>query len=182
MNNLTESNMQPIDEEKISFLYTALKEAQDDMRTYDTKAEVVGIGFILSIGIISSLGSLIKTSPAPEFGSAAIIVSWLLVILPVILFGTVLYPTRKMAPEVAKNRQKVSGLFHMNLNEVESVDEYLEKMGSIDIKQELAYELLKVSSLRDVKRRRFLHALIASGFGFICLFLSQLSRTMDILA
>ena len=34
----------------------ALKEVQDTVRAYDTKAQIVGVGFIFSIGIITGLG------------------------------------------------------------------------------------------------------------------------------
>ncbi len=34
----------------------ALKEVQDTVRAYDTKAQIVGVGFIFSIGIITGFG------------------------------------------------------------------------------------------------------------------------------
>jgi hypothetical protein len=154
------------------FLYVALKEAQDNIRTYDTKAQIVGIGFIFTIGLLFKLVEFIEVSNGYNF--VLMLVTWTLVIIPAVLFGSVLYPTRKVAPKVTKNKQVVKGLFYMNLFEVESVNDYVHKLNSMDVAQELSYELLKVSYLRDLKRKRFLQALSAASLGFLILFMIQL--------
>lgn len=157
---------------KQTFLYAALKEAQDNIRTYDTKAQIVGIGFIFTIGLLFKLVGSIEQSV--NFKSMYILLSWLLILIPAVLFGSVLYPTRKVAPKVLKNKNIVKGLFYMNLFEVENVNGYVDKLNTMDVEQEISYELLKVSYLRDFKRKRFLQALSAASFSFVILFFIQL--------
>ncbi len=44
--------------EQLSFLMSALEEAQSSIRAFDTKAQIVGIGYIFTVGIITSIGSM----------------------------------------------------------------------------------------------------------------------------
>ena len=55
---------------------------------------------------------------------------------------------------------------------------YLHNISSFDISNELAYELFKVSDLRELKRKRFLRALFCAGIALLILFFGQLSRMM----
>jgi uncharacterized membrane protein (UPF0136 family) len=95
-----------------------------------------------------------------------------LIIIPVVVFGSVLYPTRRVAPEVLKNKAHVQGLFYMNHQE--TVTDYVSQIKGMDIQQELSYELLKVSYLRDLKRRRFLQAMMMAAISLVTLFVIQL--------
>jgi hypothetical protein len=161
-------------EHKSQFLYAALKEAQDNIRTYDTKAQIVGIGFIFTIGMVIKFNTW--SSISTQWNQLAVITTWVLIIVPAVYFGSVLYPTRRVAPHVLKNKEVVKGLFYMN--EAENVSEYVENLASMDLEQELTYELLKVSYLRDLKRRRFLLALSVASFSLILLFVLQLIPLM----
>jgi len=162
-------------EQKSQFLYAALKEAQDNIRTYDTKAQIVGIGFIFTIGMVIKFNTW--TDISTQWNHLAIITTWVLIIIPAVYFGSVLYPTRRVAPHVLKNKEIVKGLFYMN--EADNVSEYVESLTTMDIEQELSYELLKVSYLRDLKRRRFLTALSIASFSLFCLFILQLLPLMN---
>lgn len=157
-------------DQKCQFLYAALKEAQDNIRTYDTKAQIVGIGFIFTIGMATRFNTW-SAVPA-EWQLWATIGTWVLIIVPAVLFGAVLYPTRRYAPSVLRNKDLVKGMFYMN--EVESVADYTEQLNDMNTEQELAYELLKVSYLRDLKRRHFLNALTAATISLLLLFTLQL--------
>ncbi len=57
---------------------------------------------------------------------------------------------------------------------IENVTDYVEQLKDMDIEQELSYELLKVSYLRDLKRTRFLHAMTSASVSLVCLFMWQL--------
>ena len=164
--------------EKITFLYAALKEAQDNVRAFDTKSQIVGIGFIFSLNIIPKLGP--SSSANIETGPISVIVAWILVILPLLLFGSVLYPSRKVAPKILKNKTVVKGLFHVNDFEISDVTAYSSRFNEVRLEEELAYELLKVSSLRDLKRNRFLSGLILACIGFLAIFSSQVFNTLNI--
>ncbi len=156
--------------DKCSFLYAALKEAQDNIRTYDTKAQIVGIGFIFTIGMATRFNTW--NAIPTEWQNWAILITWVLIIIPVVLFGAVLYPTRRYAPSVMRNKELVKGMFYMN--QVESVADYVSQLNDMDTEQELAYELLKVSYLRDLKRRHFLNALLSASISLVLLFGLQL--------
>ena len=61
------------------------------------------------------------------------------------------------------------------------MDSYLATVEAGDAKKEIAYEIIKTSSLREIKRRRFLRALWAAAISFVLLFLGQLLRAQDYL-
>ncbi len=81
------------DKNTLAFLMASLKEVQDTVRAYDTKAQTVGVGYIFAIGIINYLGTRIANTP--EMGVVSISLAWLVFIFPFVLFGAVLYPSRK---------------------------------------------------------------------------------------
>jgi len=155
----------------IPHLLAALKEAQDTVRAYDTKAQIVGIGYIFALGIIRGIGA---RNPAPiDFEPWMILFSWAFVMLPIVFFGMVLYPSRKVAPKLAGSAGSVRHMFYVETDQVNEVDAYLESAKDCDWRREIAYELMKTSGLRDLKRARFLRALFAAALGFVLIFLAQ---------
>ena len=156
--------------DKVSFLYASLKEAQDNIRTYDTKAQIVGIGYIFTMSMLAKLLDM-------SFLHSGLILTaleYLLMLAPIILFTSVLYPTRKLAPSILRNRSNVKALFYPSPSEIDSVDSFLNMLDDIKIKDELAYELLKVSVLRDLKRKRFLRALLYASLSLLAIFILQI--------
>ncbi len=155
----------------LNFLYASLKEAQDNIRTYDTKAQIVGIGFIFTIGTITKLTHLELLEN--QSGVLILVLSWALIMVPLITFVSVLYPTRKMAPSILRGRREVQALFYLHPNEVKSLNEYVSQLEKIDIMRELTYELMKVSILRELKRKRFLRAIFVSSLSLLFLLFFQ---------
>ncbi len=156
--------------DKVTFLYSSLKEAQDNIRTYDTKAQIVGIGFIFTIGMITK--SFDVSTQHSTLGSTVVLL--FLMLAPVILFASVLYPTRKIAPSILRNRKNIKGMYYLNSKSIDSVDSFINQFDDINIEDELAYELLKVTVLRDLKRKRFLRALLFASLSFISLLAIQI--------
>lgn len=152
---------------------------QDTVRAYDTKAQIVGVGNILAIRIITQLGSLIDNMP--ELSLTTISFTWLVVIFPIALFGAVLYPTRKVAPSLGKHGGHAKRVYYTEPEHVHDVSAYLTAVEDSDLKIEIAYEILKTSSLREIKRLRFLRALWAAAVSFIIIFLGQLLRSEGLL-
>jgi len=103
----------------------------------------------------------------------------ILVVLPIIMFGAVLYPSRKTAPKLHEKIKNIKKLYNVSSEYHLGIDKYLENLKDCNIKAELSYELMTVIVLRDLKRIRFLRALYAAAFSFIALFLSQLIRASD---
>jgi len=71
-------------------LLAALQEAQSVVRSYDTKAQIVGVGYILALNLVLHFGDLLPTH-AP-LGPLFFAVVWGVVIMPILQFGQVLYP------------------------------------------------------------------------------------------
>lgn len=159
----------------LHFLMDALQESQDTVRAYDTKAQIVGVGYIFAIGIVTNIGT--KISNIPEMNMVTISLAWLVIVLPILLFGAVLYPTRKMAPSLHGSSSHINKVYYIDADQEIDVSTYLANVDKSDRRQEIAYELLKTAGLREIKRLRFLRALWVSAGSFAILFLSQLIRT-----
>lgn len=163
----------------MTMLLAVLREAQDNVRGYDVKAQIVGIGFIFSLGVIGTIGQLAESTSQspPEFPLVAVIVSWVLAIVPLVFFGAVLYPSRALSRELGAERKKVAGLLYVSPQQPTSVDGYLGALPTADWARELVFEIQKVSLLREKKRRRFVIALMLAGFSFATLFVLQSLRS-----
>lgn len=167
------------DEDANAALTASLQEAQNTVRSYDTKAQIVGVGYIFAIGIILELGSRIPGQPPVNI--LTVCIGWLLIVFPIVLFGTVLYPTRQIAPVLGDRSSNAKRTLYVNTDYLVSVDRLLEDIEQSDFKVELAYETIKTSTLRELKRRRFLRALFVSLASFIVLFLGQILRSSGLL-
>lgn len=167
------------EEATVPFLMVTLKEAQDTVRAYDSKAQIVGVGYILAMGIITKLGSRIDN--LPDMGVVAVALAWGILILPILLFGSVLYPTRKTAPILGTQGGDAKRVLYADVEFVHDVSAYLTTVDESDLRVEVAYEILKTSGLREIKRRRFLRALWSALASFIVIFLSQLLRAEGLL-
>ena len=81
------------------------------VRSYDTKAQIVGVGYILALNLILHFGDLLPTHArlGPLFFAAV----WGVVILPIVQFGHVLYPSRARAEKELLT--KTSGDFEQRI-------------------------------------------------------------------
>jgi hypothetical protein len=73
-------------------LLAALQEAQSVVRSYDSKAQIVGVGYILALNLVLHFGDLLPTR-AP-LGPLFFAVVWGVILMPILQFGQVLYPSR----------------------------------------------------------------------------------------
>ena len=161
----------------LDLLRNALEETRTTIRSYDTKAQIVGIGYIFALNIIGGFEKRFDKVESVDF--LFVLVSWGVVIVPIVMFGSVLYPSRKMAPDLENEvKSTAEGLLYIDPGKGRSVDDLLDASERCDPRGEVAFELLKVSHLRDLKRKRFLRALFAAGFCFMFIFTSQLIRSL----
>ena len=66
--------------DNIDLVKEALAEAQQTVRAYDTKAQIVGVGYIFALGIVFKLGEVL---PKVERSDVALVIGgWTVVILP----------------------------------------------------------------------------------------------------
>jgi len=169
--------MEPPAQHAYDLLRDSLNEAQATVRSYDTKAQIVGVGYIFALGIV---GQMFDELGGPtKLGVVDVMVAWGIVILPILLFGFVLYPSRKTAPLLSdESAESLQHVLYVEPGRHSGVDELIRAANRADAIRELAFELLKVSRLRELKRRRFLRALFASGVAFLVLFGSQFSKVL----
>ena len=171
------SDLPPEQLRSLKYLEVALAEAQVTVRAYDTKAQIIGVGYTFALNIVASVATSIPT--ADDKSLLFVLIFWGVVMAPLFLFGFVIYPSRRTAP-------KVDGTSDLALNRVLYVEtsrhgtvEDLEiAAASGNWLRELSFEVLKVSKLRELKRGRFVRALYATAFSFAFLFAIQLWRVL----
>ncbi len=142
--------MNPSAEQSLSLLRDSLAEAQTTVRAYDTKAQIVGVGYIFALGIVESFEALLPE--ASELNLLTLLVACT-AILPILLFGFVLYPSRKSAEKFADQSEATpEHVLYVDPTKVGSVKALKEAVGRCDPILEVSFELLKVSQLRELKR------------------------------
>ncbi len=166
------NEMEPPTQHSYDLLRDSLSEAQATVRSYDTKAQIVGVGYIFALGIVGQMYEALGGSK--QLGILEVMIAWGIVILPILLFGFVLYPTRKTAPSLSgESKVDLQHVLYVEQGRHASVQGLVRAASQADAMRELAFELLKVSKLRELKRQRFLRALFASGVAFLVLFAAQ---------
>lgn len=165
-------------EQSVSLLREALLEAQSTVRAYDTKAQIVGVGYVFALGIVGSVEKLLpKTSDADWL---TVLAAWGIVIFPIVLFGYVLYPTRKTAPRLDEEPSKrPEHVLYIDPDRHDDVESLKSSVARCDPLNEFAFEVLKVSKLRELKRQRFLRALFFAAAAFLFLFATHFVRAQS---
>jgi len=152
-------------QQSLSLLRDSLAEAQTTVRAYDTKAQIVGVGYIFALGVETSFKALLPEASELNLLTISIACG---AILPILLFGFVLYPTRKSAEKFAnQSEETLEHVLYVDPTMLGSVEALKEAVGRCDPIKEVSFELLTVSQLRELKRRRFLRALFSAGIAFL---------------
>ena len=160
-----------------ALLRDSLAEAQATVRSYDTKAQIVGVGYIFALGVIGQISALLDRET--EANLIMVVISWSIVVMPILFFGYVLYPTRKTTSYLeATKHHGIQHVLYLDPRKKKSVEEV--RQASLVAKpiDELSFELLMVSTLRETKRTRFLRGLFAAALSFMVLFLDQAYRAL----
>lgn len=158
-------------------LKIALIEAQQSIRSYDTKAQICAIGYLFSLDIV--LGINTTLFPTSESDIWVVVVGWGVLILPMLFFGYVLYPTRRSIildeGDETRNIHKILYIRPERHSSVKQIADSALQSKTID---ELAFELYHSSDLRDRKRIRFVRAL---GFTFLSLLIMFFIHLAEVL-
>lgn len=158
-------------------LRETLADTRATVRSYDTKAQIVGVGYLFALGAIGRFDEQIPT--AMDITTATVVVFWAMIMLPIILFGSVLYPTRKSAPLLSEQAEsKPRRVLYVNPDEFKTVAALKTAVIGSNALDETAFELLKASKLRELKRKRFIRGLIAAGVAFTLIFASQFFQSV----
>jgi len=162
-------------------LLAALQEAQSVVRSYDTKAQIVGVGYILALNLVLHFGDLLPTH-AP-LGPLFFAVVWGVVMMPILQFGQVLYPSRTRAEKelFAKtcygSQQHV---YYVDPDKFADLRDFVRQALRSDWTSVLASELLKTSRVRIIKQARFRRGLSMASVSFIVLGGEQFVRSLNI--
>ena len=171
--------MTSTDTETLTLLRESLAEAQMTVRSYDTKAQIVGVGYIFALGVVFQFNKVLPE--VEQIGAFGLAAAWAIIILPILLFGFVLHPTRRTAPSLDKEpSRQLQYVLYVNPDRISDVDQLIDRAKGAEPAREIAFELLKVSNLRELKRKRFLRALFAAGACFLVLFVSQFLRAFAV--
>ncbi|MDX0305250.1 hypothetical protein GOC45_09535 [Sinorhizobium meliloti] len=162
-------------------LLAALQEAQVTVRSYDTKSQIVGAGYILALNLVLHFGDLLPTR-AP-LGPLFYAVVWGVVILPILQFGQVLYPSRTRAEK--ELRAKTSGgceqrVYYVDPDTFADLKDFVQQALRSDWTSVLGAELLKTSRVRIIKQLRFRRGLMMAVVSFIVLGGEQFVRSLTI--
>ncbi len=169
--------MNPSAQQSLTLLRDSLAEAQATVRAYDTKAQIVGVGYIFALGVVGSF-----EAPLPEASELNLLTLSVAcsAILPILLFGFVLYPSRKSAEKFAvQSEETPEHVLYVDPTKLGSVKALKEAVARCDPIKEVSFELLTVSQLRELKRRRFLRALFSAGVVFLFVFATHFIRAYE---
>ncbi len=170
-----------VNETTLTLLRDSFTEAQAAVRAYDTKAQIVGVGYIFSLSIAGRIGDLLPGGNT-NADLWTILIAWAVIIMPIILFGRVLYPTRKSTLlDQNEIKPNMTHILFIDSDKHASIDAMKNALTSTDAVDEYLFEILTLSKLRDKKRRRFIRGLVAVGLAFIVLFTSQILRAIGVL-
>ena len=162
-------------------LLSALQEAQSLVRAYDTKAQILGVGYILALGLVLHFDDLLPARG--QIGPLFIAAVWGIVLLPILQFGQVLYPSRMRAErDFLKKTSDCSEerIYYVDPDCFTSVGELVRKALTSDWTSVLAAELLKTSRVRSIKQAQIRRALMMTVLSFIVIGADQFLRSLVI--
>ncbi len=164
-------------------LLAALQEAQTVARSYDNKAQIVGVDYILALNLVLRFGDLLPTH-AP-IGPLFYAVVWGIVIMPILQFGQVLYPSRTRAEREFNGKtshgSKVPPVYYVGPDSFANVRDLVHQALKSDWTSVVAAELLKTSRVRTIKQARFQRGLMMTVVSFIVLGGEQLFRSVAVI-
>jgi hypothetical protein len=162
-------------------LLAALQEAQSVVRSYDHKAQIVGVGYILALNLVLHFGDLLPMR-AP-LGPLFFAVVWGIVIMPILQLGHVLYPGRRRAEKDLLTKTSCGSeerVFYVDPDTFTDLEDFIHQAMRSDWTRVLAAELLKISRIRIIKQARFRRGLIMATLSFIVLGSEQFVRSLAI--
>ncbi len=162
-------------------LLAALQEAQSVARSYDTKAQIVGVGYILALNLVLHFGDLLPTH-AP-IGPLFYAVVWGIVIMPILQFGQVLFPSRTRAEKELLAKTPAGSehrVYYVDPDSFANVRDLVNQALKSDWTSVLAAELLKTSLVRIIKQARFRRGLMMTVVSFVVLGGEQFVRSLAV--
>ena len=131
------------------------------LRSYDTRAQIGSVAYLLVVGVLRFGAEFQPGGPVWRgYSTQGLIL--LVIVLPVLLFGWVLKPKslrgKKLPSHKTASRGSTTSWF-----DGRSAEEILNEIDGVDWRAEYAFEIEKILSIREQKRKRFLLALYSAG-------------------
>jgi len=152
------SDGQPSKEERIDFLKQAIAFTEWNIRSFDTKAQISIAAFVLSM---NPLWTILTTANARAGSSLFVAALLVLFVTTVLLYGYVIWPV-SLTESNLTGMWESKGLFYVGDPTRLTASLYAYRLKGLAIETELAAETLKLASIRDIKGRRFRHALVST--------------------
>jgi hypothetical protein len=145
-----------------------------------TKAQI-GVGYILALNLVLHFGDLLPTH-AP-LGPLFFAVVWGVVIMPILQFGQVLYPSRTRAEKELRAKMSCGSeqrIYYVDPDTFADLRDFVQNALTSDWASALAAELLTTSRVRIIKQARFRRGLMMTVVSFIVLGGEQFVRSLAI--
>lgn len=188
-----------IEEKRLEFLYKAIEDSQLTIRFVDTKTSVTTfvVGLIVALltsGLPDFANYFWNMPPVIQFISfTVIVISGLHIALTLNIAIQVVYPKTNPSQHIIKttNLKEVFYIYELAEDGGKSVikqtyEDYLTKLNSInsidELIKELAYELLKVSYIREIKisnvkkMKKYLYVVLLSLPFLLCIHYIGISK------
>jgi hypothetical protein len=149
---------QPSKEERIEFLKQAIAFTEWSIRSFDTKAQISIAAFVLSM---NPLWTILASANARAGSSLFVAALLALFVTTVLLYGYVIWPV-SLTESNLTGLWESKGLFYVGDPTRLTASLYTYRLKGLAIETELAAETLKLASIRDIKGRRFRHALVST--------------------
>jgi hypothetical protein len=148
----------PSKEERLDFLKQAIAFSEWSIRSFDTKAQISIAAFVLSM---NPLWSILTSAYARAGSSLIVAVLLLMFVTTIVLYGFVIWPVTLSQTQLTGGWQ-TKGLFYVGDPTLLTASLYSYRLKGLEIETELAAETLKLASIREIKSRRFKHALVST--------------------
>lgn len=147
----------------IDCLLNNINETQETIRSYDTKAEILGILMTLVVGFLNY--NLISDYKCDSIIMGLIAAATFVAITALALLLTVLFPSRNPAHEVdlGKFQPKNTYFVFKKPEEQFNFDVIYSRLVDTEWQKELLFELLKLSAIRDRKHKWFTRSVKAAS-------------------
>ena len=150
------------DERARHYLEKQLDYLHVSARSYDTKAQIAVVGYLLTLGVIR-LGFEARPGGWEWPGTLAAAFGLLIVVIPATLFTFVLVPRYRFQLAALPSHREAPRTFTLSWFEGRSGAEIVAEARSADWMKELGFEIEKLRELRNEKRRRFMLAITVSS-------------------
>ena len=160
----------------VECLKHAIADTQETIRGYDNKALILATLLTLSVGV-TNYGLLASLKGVPR---GLIILSWLVSIVAIALLGIVLHPRVNKFKDISLGKYTPTGVYFLHQvskSATNSVTSLAEQAWETNWVEELTYENMKVSYIREKKHSWFVAALILTGVSLALIFLAILLGT-----